>query len=200
MWTKSLIAVALSAVVSPVLIAQGQQDQSPVLPDGEGKEIVQSVCTKCHTLDRIVASGYTHDGWQLMVNQMISNGAKLTPEKMPTVVNYLAKSFPEKPMPTPVILTGNVEATIKEWTVPTPGSRPHDPYYAPDGMVWYSGNAANLLGRFDPKTGEFKEYHLKTPHSGPHGLVSDKDGNIWFTANQAAYVGKLDPKTGDVTE
>ncbi len=103
-------------------------------------------------------------------------------------------------MPSPVVLTGNVEATIKEWTVPTAGSRPHDPYYASDGMVWYTGNASNLLGRFDPKTGEFKEYHLKTPHSGPHGLVSDKDGNIWFTANQAAYVGKLDPKTGNVTE
>jgi streptogramin lyase len=116
------------------------------------------------------------------------------------VVDYLAKNFPEKPMPPAVIIPGSVDASIKEWTVPTPGSRPHDPMYAPDGSVWYTGNASNLLGRFDPATGEFKEYHLKVPHSGPHGLVADKDGNIWFTANQAAYVGKLDPKTGSITE
>ena len=199
MFKKLLIFLAAAVSVSPVVFAQ-EQPADIQLPDGNGKEIVQSVCTKCHTLERIVNSGYTQNGWQLMVNQMVSNGAKLKPEQMPIVVEYLAKSFPEKPMPAPVILPGNVEATIKEWTVPTPGSRPHDPYYAPDGMVWYTGNAANLLGRFDPKTGEFKEYHLKTPRSGPHGLVADKDGNIWFTANQAAYVGKLDPKTGDVTE
>ena len=201
MWTKSLVFLAAAATIAPALAAQAQPDPEAIqLPDGAGKQIVQSACTKCHTLERVVAAGYAREGWQLMVNQMVSNGAKLTPEQIPMVVDYLAKHFPEKPMPSPVLLTGNVEATIKEWTVPTAGSRPHDPYYAPDGMVWYTGNASNLLGRFDPQTGEFKEYHLKTPHSGPHGLVSDKDGNIWFTANQAAYVGKLDPKTGSVTE
>jgi virginiamycin B lyase len=59
---------------------------------------------------------------------------------------------------------------------------------------------ANLLGRLDPRTGEFKEYRLKTPESGPHALVADKDGEIWFTANFKGYVGKLDPKTGEISE
>jgi hypothetical protein len=26
--------------------------------------------------------------------------------------------------------------TIKEWDVPTPNSRPHDPAVAPDGSLW----------------------------------------------------------------
>jgi virginiamycin B lyase len=89
---------------------------------------------------------------------------------------------------------------IKEYEVPTPNSRPHDPALAPDGSLWYTGMAANKLGRLDPKTGEFKEYPLKTPKSGPHGLVADKDGSIWFTAISGGYVGKLDPKTGDIAE
>ena len=89
---------------------------------------------------------------------------------------------------------------IKEYEVPTPNSRPHDPALAPDGSLWYTGMAANKLGRLDPKTGEFKEYPMKTPKSGPHGLVADKDGNIWFTAISGGYVGKLDPKTGDIAE
>jgi len=89
---------------------------------------------------------------------------------------------------------------IKEYEVPTPNSRPHDPALAPDGSLWYTGQAANKLGRLDPRTGTFKEYPLKTPDSGPHGLVADKDGNIWFTAISGGYVGKLDPKTGDIAE
>ena len=95
---------------------------------------------------------------------------------------------------------GTLNVRIVEYDVPTPKSRPHDPAFAPDGSLWYTGQAANKLGRLDPKTGEFKEYPLKTPNSRPHGLVADKDGNIWFTAISAGYVGKLDPKTGGITE
>ncbi len=95
---------------------------------------------------------------------------------------------------------GTLNVQIKEYEVPTPKSRPHDPALAPDGSLWYTGQGANKLGRLDPKTGEFKEYPLKTPNSGPHGLVADKDGNIWFTAISGGYVGKLNPKTGEIAE
>jgi virginiamycin B lyase len=95
------------------------------------------------------------------------------------------------------VQTLNVE--IKEYEVPTPRSRPHDPAIAPDGSLWYTGQGANKLGRLDPKTGEFKEYPLKTPNSGPHGLVADK-ADIWFTAISGGYVGKLDPKSGAIAE
>ena len=95
---------------------------------------------------------------------------------------------------------GTLNVEIKEYDVPTPKSRPHDPALAPDGSLWYTGQGANKLGRLDPKTGEFKEYPLKTPGSGAHGLVADKDGNIWFTAISAGYIGKLDPKSGGITE
>jgi virginiamycin B lyase len=95
---------------------------------------------------------------------------------------------------------GTLNVQIKEYDVPTPKSRPHDPARAPDGSLWYTGQGANKVGRLDPKTGEFKEYPLKTPNSGAHGLVPDKDGNIWFTAIAAGYVGKLNPETGDIAE
>lgn len=95
---------------------------------------------------------------------------------------------------------GTLNVPIREYEVPTPRSRPHDPALAPDGALWYTGQGANKLGRLDPKTGVFKEYPLKTAGSGPHGLVADKEGNIWFTAISGGYVGKLDPKSGDITE
>jgi virginiamycin B lyase len=98
----------------------------------------------------------------------------------------------------PTVGTLNVE--IREYELPTPKSLPHDPAFAPDGSLWYTGQAVNKLGRLDPKTGEFKEYALKAPNSGPHGLVADKEGNIWFTAISAGYVGKLEPNTGKISE
>lgn len=95
---------------------------------------------------------------------------------------------------------GTKPAEIKEYDVPTPNARPHDPAVAPDGSLWVTEQAANKLGRLDPKTGSFREFPLRTPDSGPHGLVADKAGNIWFTANYKGYIGKLDPHTGKITE
>src|SRR5262249_6730308 len=80
-----------------------------------------------------------------------------------------------------VLIAASTTVTIKEFDVPTPKSRPHDPAVAPDGSLWYTGQAANKLGRLDPGTGRFREFPLKTPESGPHGLVADAQGNIWFT-------------------
>lgn len=100
----------------------------------------------------------------------------------------------------PLSLNNDWQAKIKEYDVPTPNSRPHDPEVAPDGALWYTGQVANKLGRLDPKTGGIKEFPLKTADSGPHGLAADKEGNIWFTANSKAYIGKLNPRTGEVTE
>ncbi len=97
-------------------------------------------------------------------------------------------------------VTGTLNVPIREYDVPTPNSRPHDPAVAPDGSLWFTGQAANKLGRLDPTTGAFKEYPLKTPNSGPHGLVADKQGDIWFTAISGGYVGKLNPKTGEIAE
>jgi hypothetical protein len=77
---------------------------------------------------------------------------------------------------TAFLIAGAKQVTIREFDVPTPKSRPHDPAVAPDGSLWYTGQAANKLGRLDPATQKFKEFPLKTPGSGPHGLVADPHG------------------------
>jgi virginiamycin B lyase len=94
----------------------------------------------------------------------------------------------------------SVDVQIDEWLTPSKPPYPHDPAVAPDGMIWYTGQRANIVGRFDPKTQQFKEYTLPTPNSGPHGVVADKAGNIWYTGNGAGLIGKIDPKTGKITE
>jgi virginiamycin B lyase len=192
---RQLNISAISACLLGTVMAAQAQD----FPDGPGKETVTAICGGCHDINRLRA-GYTPDGWHTVVRMMRNFGAPVPEEDWPAVTDYLIKSFPERARPAAALIAGPVEASIKEWPLPTPGSRPHDPMAARDGSIWYSGQLANLLGRLDPKTGEFKEYHLKRSQTAPHGLAEDKDGNIWFTGNFAGLIGKLDPKTGDVTE
>jgi virginiamycin B lyase len=158
-------------------------------------------CNICHDVNVMVAGAqWDPNDWAGLVNRMVEFGAPLNKEEIRIVADYLTTNFTGKGKPAGVVVPGVVEATIKEWDLPTHASQPHDPLYTRDGFLWYTGQFANMLGRFDPKTQQFKEFNLKHPHSGPHGLVEDKQGNILFTAQQGGYIGKLDPKTGDVTE
>jgi len=168
------------------------------MPDGEGRKLVETQCVTCHELARVTGAGYSETEWRDKLAMMKNVGGKFTGEE--AIVAYLAKNYPEKPMPAAVLLAGPARVEIHEWMTPTAGSRPHDPLITRDGNLWYTGQFANLLGRLDPRTGEIREFTLKTPQSGPHGLVEDSQGRIWFTANSKGYVGVLDPRTGDVKE
>jgi virginiamycin B lyase len=192
-------AASLGAVLvsTPVVHTQRGQGPAVALPDGAGKAAVEAECTKCHALGLIPRSGgYTRQDWEELIGTMVA----LPAAQKSQIADYLAANFPEQPRPKPVVIPGAVNVSIQEWTVPSLGSRPHDPEPGPGGTIWWTGMFANVLGRFDPKSGAFKEYPLKTPGSGPHGLEFDKEGRLWFTANQKGYIGKLDPKTGEVTE
>jgi virginiamycin B lyase len=168
-------------------------------PEGAGKQIVTAVCGACHDINRLKV-GYTPEGWRTVIRMMQNVETPVPPDQWATVTEYLTKNFPERQRPAAVVVQGPIEAAIKQWPVPTPGSRPHDPLATKDGAIWWTGQLANTLGRLDPASGQFKEYVLKTSHTGPHGLTEDKQGNIWFTGNSAALIGKLDPKSGAVTE
>jgi virginiamycin B lyase len=156
-------------------------------------------------VDKFSGERHTHDDWAEEVDVMVRYGTPLDKIQAAQVTDYLTKSFPGKPKPHGVVVPGVVETVITEWAVATPGARPHDPAVAPDGAVWYTGQANGTLGRLDPVTGKAREYPLHKleqaatflPYGvGPHGLIADADGNIWFTAQLAGFVGKLDPKTG----
>jgi virginiamycin B lyase len=192
---KKFFALAVLILLCSAVPAHSQSE----LPEGNGKQAVQKYCVQCHDLGSVTRAGYSEQDWRNDIHMMINVGATLPKNEIELVTQYLAKNFPEKPRPKPVVIPGNANVTIKEWIVPTPGSRPHDPLATADGAIWYTGQFANVLGRLDPKTGQIKEYRLASK-AGPHGLTADKDGNIWYTGNFGSHVGKLNPKTGEVTE
>jgi virginiamycin B lyase len=196
------------AVMAFLSVAQAGAQQFPA---GPGKDTLETKCGVCHSPEQVIAGGgRTSEEWNDVVREMIDNGAEIPGDEVLTLVAYLAKNWPPKKTDVAAsitpgagvasVSTGNTAVVFKEWDVPTPNSRPHDPLAASDGSIWYTSMNANVLGRFDPKTQQFKEFTLKTPASGPHGLTEDRAGNIWFTANTKGYVGKLDPKTGQINE
>ena len=203
MHVKPLLILTTAASLCAVVSAQGQVAQPTpgvpgdyVLPDGNAKKLVQDNCTGCHNLRNVVNSNKSADDWDNTVNMMMSAGAPITREQGDQIKAYLIASFPEKPRPKPAAINGAVQVKFREWSLPTPGERPHDPLAMPDGSLWWSGQFANRLGRLDPKTGEMKEYPIPIL-GGPHGLINDKDGNIWYGGNWGGHIGKLDVKTGE---
>lgn len=63
------------------------------LPDGEGKDLVENVCTSCHDLDTAVDTKRTEDEWKKVVDTMKSRGAEATDQEFATIVKYLTKYF-----------------------------------------------------------------------------------------------------------
>src|SRR3954467_5494278 len=132
-------------------LLHGVPVQGQALPEGEGRKLVETYCQQCHELSTVTRGGYSRETWNNTVHMMINVGAAVPANQVDAVVDYLAKALPERPLPRAVIVPGEVKVTFREWFVPTPGSRPHDPLVTRDGMLWYTGQFANLLGRLDPR-------------------------------------------------
>jgi virginiamycin B lyase len=167
------------------------------LPDGEGRELVLSVCSSCHSTAMITrTAGYsTAAEWRRVFSTMVQLGDT----QANTIASYLARHFPEDTSRRPNLIAGDTSIEIIEWTVPTLGQRARDPVEAPDGSIWWTGMWASLTGRLDPATGFMEEYKLPAS-ARPHTVVPDDQGNIWYTGNSNATIGRLDPATGLVTE
>jgi virginiamycin B lyase len=199
---NTLFAAALLACLPLAAQAQGQapaQAQTPALPDDgtQGKMLAENLCVMCHQTNLITASsGYTKDGWNELIGTMLDlSGA---PQETATLTEYLATHFPPNTRRAPKLVSGPNEIAFTEWVMPTRGQRTRDPMQAEDGTIWWAGQFANLIGRFDPKTGEKREYTLPET-SMPHTVELDNKGRPWYTGNKNGTVGRVDPDTGKVT-
>ena len=94
---------------------------------------------------------------------------------------------------------GGVPVPAQEWEVPWGAEgRPRDPYVAPDGSVFFAGQAGNYIARLDPKTGTFTRFEIDEG-TYPHNLIVDARGQVWYAGNQNGMIGRLDPATRTIT-
>ncbi len=76
----------------PVLVKYLTSMYGP-LPEGQGKAILLEICTQCHSLDRVKLRGSDREGWDELLMHMINEGAPLSDEDYPILLNYLARNF-----------------------------------------------------------------------------------------------------------
>ena len=166
------------------------------LPEGEGRDAVETMCSACHEPNRVTYSlGYTREDWLTLTGTMIDLSS--VPEQREAIADYLAQHFPPNERRAPTIVDGDINVNFQEWVVPTLGQRSRDPVEAPDGSIWWVGQWGDIVGNIDPDTGEMQEYDLPTG-TKPHSVSIDRDGDAWVMGNKNATIVKLDPDSGDM--
>jgi cytochrome c5 len=63
------------------------------LPEGHGKELVQTRCGLCHDLERIATVKRQKRDWPVIVANMVAWGATATPDESTIITDYLAANF-----------------------------------------------------------------------------------------------------------
>jgi competence protein ComEA len=67
--------------------------QAQDLPEGKGKDVIESVCGACHGTDLVASRRATKEGWSYIVDDMVSRGASATNEQIATIIDYLGKNL-----------------------------------------------------------------------------------------------------------
>jgi cytochrome c5 len=79
-----------------VMLATSAAVAAGKLPPGEGKRIVETICSSCHPTEVVTSKSYSKERWRSVVDAMIDEGAQLTNAEAALVVEYLARNFGEK--------------------------------------------------------------------------------------------------------
>lgn len=79
-----------------LLLATALTATAQSLPEGPGKELVEVICSSCHSTERIVTKQWTKPQWQAKVLEMLQEELDVTQPERDKIVEYLAKSFPAK--------------------------------------------------------------------------------------------------------
>lgn len=168
------------------------------LPDGDGRDLVESVCSSCHGTNLIErSSGYTRDDWQFLASTMVD--LSHNPEARKQILDYLAAYFPPSDNRAATAVDGPLAIHFEQWQVPTLGQRSRDPVEDPDGNIWWVGQGLDILGRLNPSSGEMEEFRLPSG-AKPHSVNIGPNGMAWYTGNRNATIGRFNPATEAITE
>ena len=59
----------------------------------QGRAAVQRTCSPCHSISRVTSHRLSRAGWENVLDNMISRGAKATPDEQEQIVRYLTANF-----------------------------------------------------------------------------------------------------------
>lgn len=75
----------------------------------------------------------------------------------------------------------------------------HTVFQAPDGAMWFTYAAGNLVARYDVEKDEMKVWELSFLDGiYPHTMRFDSTGQVWFTVTITNQLGTIDPESDEV--
>ena len=76
------------------------QNEHPLLPPGEGRDLVIQTCSQCHDPDRVAKERRTLGDFQALMVEMQGNGLTAPEDDLDKIAHYLANAFPPSlPLP-----------------------------------------------------------------------------------------------------
>jgi len=88
-----LTACSLSKTPTQPAASNTQDVSTPQTSSINGKKLLDTRCTVCHSTVRITQKKGTYDEWEQIVSNMISRGAVLSEEEKTILVQYLADNY-----------------------------------------------------------------------------------------------------------
>jgi virginiamycin B lyase len=68
------------------------------------------------------------------------------------------------------------------------------------GILWFTAQRGNRIGRLDPKTGEIKLLTPPTPDSRPYGMAFNSKNTLFVVLFGTNKIASVDPKTMAIRE
>ncbi|HEY3302353.1 MAG TPA: carboxypeptidase regulatory-like domain-containing protein [Candidatus Binatia bacterium] len=173
----------------------------PTLPEGAGKQIVETKCaTGCHDAQRVVRARADRGRWEEIIGNMRlyaqgSTFAKdLTDQEAKVVLDYVAMNFGAReragrPKPDAnsrlprTLLQGEATKYVAvEYELPIRDAEPHEVAVDSEGNGWVSQRRGGHLGRLDLKTLVYRDI---APPPAPsklvrlNGIRSGPNNKLW---------------------
>jgi virginiamycin B lyase len=190
-----------------------------LMPEGEGKSVIVSVCTDCHHygLYEIISQRKDRNGWMATIEKMQTNpsGAatsgdgrvlQIWDREKELAIEYLAKHFgpgtppldTKAPPPATWVKGPAAKAVVTEYPV-TAGASPHDVAVDSKGIGWVTEGGHGVIGRFDPNTFAYTRIPLPGGKSSTTAIEVDEQDRVWVSDGRNARLVRYDPGTGEFT-
>ncbi len=99
-WSRCKGVFSLGSIAF-VWVAGVGQAQS--LPEEKGQADFQRICSRCHSVTLATKQRMTQPEWKEMVDEMVSRGARGTPDELNNIVTYLAANYGKDDVPAGIV-------------------------------------------------------------------------------------------------
>ena len=86
------------------------------------------------------------------------------------------------------------------WTHHPDAKDPHSLVFDQSGILWFTLQQSNMMGRLDPRTGEIRLITSQTPRSRPYGILVNSKGVPFVVLFGTNKVASIDPQTLAIRE